>query len=419
MDPVTLEDRRGAEEASGPSSALFDGETLREDQTPILQFAQISHPGAPLVVFLSGGGHLARIAYGHPTADRKAFLNYWLQRSKLNFLAISHPLGHPVFGDVSAALSIRRWIDSICKSIRQLVESGDCPNQIIILAWSMSARFANILKYRMDAHGLQMELFVSLAGAVPFPGLAGNGFEKDCVSNSGLRSFHLPKENGVSLLEDWCEELDYQAELNGNIIISMKEYCDLYVGDNPVNLHGEELRLKNNRIVKSRVAAIRDLKSADFGQYPFIGAIVPDSARDFLHAALDKVNWGFINTHNLATCIRRQADMKSLDPGHWGRLRDVILRIPDRMCRQVQGGHFFFLGALGARATVEAMLQLRDEVSQLKSEMRELGFELRPREDHKLLLAGNDKKVSGQDHRATNNEGKSDSLVEGHQSNHR
>jgi hypothetical protein len=49
-------------------------------------------------VFLPGGGHLARVAYGHPGRRPDDFLDQWLAWRGHSLLALSYPTDHPVTG---------------------------------------------------------------------------------------------------------------------------------------------------------------------------------------------------------------------------------------------------------------------------------------------------------------------------------
>lgn len=62
------------------NATLFAGEEqVLRDGVVGLRYLRRRRDDQPLVIFLPGGAHLARIAYGDPTSSRSDFLNYWLE----------------------------------------------------------------------------------------------------------------------------------------------------------------------------------------------------------------------------------------------------------------------------------------------------------------------------------------------------
>jgi hypothetical protein len=88
---------------------LDPGEELRTAAgfPALVRFAR-GAPGSPLVVFVTGGGVLARIAYGHAGARPADFLAHWLRQAGYACLAVSYPLGHPVFPPLRSGTGRRR-----------------------------------------------------------------------------------------------------------------------------------------------------------------------------------------------------------------------------------------------------------------------------------------------------------------------
>jgi hypothetical protein len=58
---------------------------------------------------------------------------------------------------------------------------------------------------------------------------------------------------------------------------------------------------------------------------------------------------------------------------HWRALLDLAASLPRRLSRTIPGGHFFFVGEPGARATADLILELRVELERVQDELRGLG----------------------------------------------
>src|SRR5690348_7393484 len=97
-------------------------------------------PGRPLVVFVTGGGVLARIAYGHGDARPEDFLVHWLHRAGYSSFATSYPLGHPVFPQAYPAFTVRDWAAQTAELARSVVSEHGLSSNILVLAWSMAGR---------------------------------------------------------------------------------------------------------------------------------------------------------------------------------------------------------------------------------------------------------------------------------------
>lgn len=75
---------------SNSRAELFPGESLfTQNGIDSLIYLREGTPDSPLIVFLPGGAHLGRIAYGDPLSQRSNFLDYWLEQAGMGMLAIS------------------------------------------------------------------------------------------------------------------------------------------------------------------------------------------------------------------------------------------------------------------------------------------------------------------------------------------
>ena len=94
-------------------------------------------------MFITGGGVLARIAYGHPGGRACDFLAYWLHQEGFASLALSYPMRqsrystghHPDF-------SVVDWGEQSAEIIALHVKAHELPRRVIVMGWSMAGRIA-------------------------------------------------------------------------------------------------------------------------------------------------------------------------------------------------------------------------------------------------------------------------------------
>jgi hypothetical protein len=106
-----------------------------------------------------------------------------------------------------------------------------------------------------------------------------------------------------------------------------------------------------------------------YDEYPPIAAIIPESSSDRLHALTDTAVWGAINTLRIA---RRFDSARHLQATRWTALQSLVTSLPQRLCRSIPGGHFFFIGHDGAAATVDSVVALVNEWRALEAQLHAL-----------------------------------------------
>ena len=153
-------------------SPMYPGEQIVDAAGfPALVKFESGAPGAPLVVFITGGGVLARVAYGHPDGKPADFLGYWMKRDGVPFLAISYPMGNPVFAGAYPDFSMTDWAEQSAEIVARHVKAHDLPSRVVVLGWSMAGRIAEPIAASLRKRGIGVELFVAMAAATALQNL--------------------------------------------------------------------------------------------------------------------------------------------------------------------------------------------------------------------------------------------------------
>ncbi|NTE65128.1 hypothetical protein G6M85_05820 [Agrobacterium tumefaciens] len=325
-------------------------------------------PERPLILFLPGGGNLARIAYGHDGSDRSDFLLHWLQEAGYPTLALSYPSNHPAFGAARYPdMNIRDWARSSAEIVAGFINRGNLPPNFIAIGWSLAGRVVNNLLKASKTHGLHLTSFIGLAAVAPMPGLGVLAPADVRLSADGLwnaSALEGPVARGRDI------ELSIINSINGRVVISPDEYRREYAVDTPLNLRGEPLRSRGGEIVEDAGEAVTDQGFYDFAHHPLTSTIVGTDQEDSRHVLAAGATWGFLNAQSLyLRQIQPRADKSRISDDNWDRIRHLMASIPTRLTRHVKGAHFFFVGRKGAEATAQLIEELILEMRGIRTEM--------------------------------------------------
>ncbi|MGY2803931.1 hypothetical protein [Bradyrhizobium sp. USDA 4506] len=325
-----------------------------------LRYFRPGNTSCPLVIFLPGGVHLARISYGDPCSDRADFLDYWLEQKGLGLLALSYPTDHPCIDAIVPDLTIARWADWIASVASDVLrETPDRP--VAVAMWSMAGRSVAAVNTALKGHGIDAVCFLSLAASPPIAGLNLVQPGGDPLTPDGLWT-------GGVYIDGFLPSLSYQNQINGHRILDERLYLEQYLCNTPVMLRGTPQRFSGAGSFWNLEDAHDDMRASSFSEFPLTATISPTDRSDDGHALGDPVNWTFFNIQK----IRAQARALDFDAERWSRLRALTRTLPSRLSRDVDGGHFFFVGARGAAETAHHITELYSEVRNLRAEIREL-----------------------------------------------
>lgn len=338
--------------------ALQPRETLRVVQgVPHIVYHRSAGRDCPLAVFLPGGGHLARVAYGHPGSEPRDFIDHWLHDADFSLLALSYPSDHAAFSTRLPDVTIPQWTASVAALIREHVQEYPC-REIVALGWSMAGRSAVALERALRDQGLSLSLFVSLAATAPLPGLMTTPLAEERLTLEGFWE-------SSTRHTQWLRQLAEQRGASGLAAIDPQDYLDYYTVNSPFALRGQPPAIQ-----AGAEALIADEHGAfAYADYPAIASIVPRGSADRLHALTDSALWGALNVLRIAHRIERHA---TVDARCWDSLRTLLVEVPQRLFRSVPGTHFFFVGEPGARATVGHVVDLTREALAVDTEVRTL-----------------------------------------------
>lgn len=125
---------------------LYPGEELTEAAGyPALVRFEPGRQELPLVVFVTGGGVLGRIAYGPPGGGRAAdFLCHWLHEEGFPSLVLSYPIDNrDLFDAAFPQFSVTDWAEQSAEIIARYVDRNGLQANAVVLGWSMAGRIAS------------------------------------------------------------------------------------------------------------------------------------------------------------------------------------------------------------------------------------------------------------------------------------
>ena len=347
------------------ASQLFPNEEIvTVDRQGILVYLREGDPGRPLLVFLSGGYHLGRIAYGHPDARPSDFLDYWLNASGLGLLAISQPTDHPITGPASPLSCPAAWSKAAAQIVLGTLGSNPAIPPIIA-CWSSGGLIAARLALDLAELGISIANLISLAATPALPNIAPQDPSIVALTPSGFVDLTRRRVQGPpSALFGFEKQLLAQSELNGRHVITIDQYRRHYVANAPPQFVGD-LYTDGSQIFADGWRMGRELNGLDYSAYPLAGIIVPTSASDARHALSDIATWTFLNVQSVLARYRYRDDA-------WSQYLEIVQSVSARLARRVEGNHFFFVGEKGARASSEAITELTSEIAKIDLRLRSL-----------------------------------------------
>ncbi|MGW3955333.1 hypothetical protein ACWEKM_31370 [Streptomyces sp. NPDC004752] len=333
---------------------------------PMLCRTQVGDPHMPTVVFLPGGGHTARMGHGHTGTEPEHFLAHWLSRRGLSYIGASYPSDRPEFPDSCPNLLISAWGQAAAEVCRQAVDEFGVSDSIILCVWSMAGRAVHAFSTAARRLGLNVICAVSLAASPPLPGVVPLPEGGEPLNDQGL--WDLDHRLGGSMFDRWFKDLPRTTA--GHPVISEEQYLTHYVCRHSVALRGEPQRLAADDGTDLTKASQADAGFGQWSSFPICCAITPTSPADLRHALTDHLTWPMFTGQLLYSKLAGAPDENTVRA--WPRIRELSRQLSDRLCREVDGNHFFFLGREGAEATAAMIIELWRAADSLEDEVLRL-----------------------------------------------
>jgi hypothetical protein len=340
---------------------LYPGEkllTINGTQT-LTKFIK-GDPNKPLIIFVPGNSHLARIGYGYPSGNPKDFLSYWLHKKGYSFLGISYPIDNPVYSKVYPAFSIKDWGNQVAEAAKQIINENKLSHHIIVLGWSMGGSIENTVNVAAKQKGLVIDLFIGLSATPPLPYIMQSGpFKVDKMLPNGLADRRPLYPWFVQAIED-------QNKLNHRVIIPSNIYLTEFLGNIPIAIGAEGYHYKNGKFIYDIMKTLEDGGVFKFKDTPWIALIRDDSPLLMNISFIDPFFWDFLRMQMVYQIYLAQIDLFKLSSRRWNQLKEIIDKLPNELISTVHGNHFFFVGEKGAMDTADKIDLLLSKTKHLK-----------------------------------------------------
>ncbi|MTH95845.1 alpha/beta fold hydrolase [Roseibium sp. RKSG952] len=349
-----------AEDARQKPAGLYEGETLTEAAGyPVLYRYIPADKSQPLLVFIPGDAHLARIFYGYPGGRPEDFISHWVTRVGHPFLAISYPMSNPVFEGASPDYNITDWGNQVAEVVAQIVSENGLTQEVIICGWSMGGKIAAAVGKAAKDKPFAISAFVAMSADPPVPGFLPR------ANAEGIKMTAEGYADRTPIYDWFFNAVGQQNAYNGHTIIPKDIYEKDMLGAIPVALIDTGLIYKDNKFIEDTSAALRTGDTFDFSDYPFPVVIHDNSPDDPQNVLLDTSDWAFIRNRVLIQTVLGGEAFTNLTWPEWERLQQLVATSGSYFTEVVEGNHFYFIGSAGARSTVEKILQLHARVQSL------------------------------------------------------
>ncbi|MGA6160670.1 hypothetical protein ACPEIC_46010 [Stenotrophomonas sp. NPDC087984] len=317
----------------------------------VLAYFQPGAEGRPLIVLVPGGGHLARVYYGHAGADGTEFLAHALGAKGFPMLVLSYPSSNEVFPHAHPDLTIGEWGQAAAAVTAQMAADQQLGSRVVLCGWSMGGRTAHPFTTAAQELGLHVNCFIAMAASAPM--LARGPFPSGIASLNadGLWDYNADGVPGETAYRNWYRQAT-DPEEGGGPIMTEQEYHRYYCGLHAVGLRGE-LQIFDGT---SSVTNLHNYETASghgrWEEFPLCAAISPTSRHDAKSSLTSHLRWPLVTLEKLARTLPESA------ADRWPEILRLAHQAPEILTRTVPRNHFFFLGRRGAHATAEAVAEL-------------------------------------------------------------
>lgn len=337
--------------APAVAQQLYDNErSVTLAGFPAVTYFQAGEPDMPLIVFVPGAHHAARIAYGgHEGARSEDFLAHWLKEKGYNFLAVSYPIdtASGMMNETAPDFTAQNWGQQIADAALGVIDEHELSGGVYFAHWSMAGKSIQPAHAAMAEAGHPIEAAFSFAATPGIPGIVTLTQELEKTDDGYA--------NREGTYPGWISQLDANRQ-GGPEIIPEDILRSDYLGHIPVNLQGYGELVEDGEVRIDHMQQALDYGSFEFSNQPWIVVFQVDDRADARHAINDSSYWSYYNTHSLfAEPGKRGLKVGDMSDKAWQQMIKMSQEAPERLRVDVGGNHFFFVGETGAHATAEAI----------------------------------------------------------------
>lgn len=331
---------------------------------PCLTYFANSKPEYPLIVFVSGGPIMSRIAYGHSGGQSQDFLAYWIKQAGNPFLAVTHTMDHPIFPTTHPGFTIQDWGKQVAEVIADTVKTHKLHKEIVVVAFSAGGRLVESLCIALQAESITIDAFIALNALTP---------QLTLISHL-KRGFHATS-NGYALAQYdpfIDENLRLQESAVRRAIVNESTFKEDYMGNFPINVWESVYRYQNDSFVPALEEGLNDSGAFAYFHYPLIGVITGDSTKDLRDTLMSPGVWSFYMTQSLYQNFfaYTNKDFNTFSDLNWKKVSDLVTTAPQKLSAKIEGGYFFFLGDKGAKATVTKIQEHVGKIRSIRAELQ-------------------------------------------------
>lgn len=323
----------------------------------------------PLIIFIPGAAHLARISYGFPEGKEDDFLSYWLYKKGYPFLAVSYPTDNPVYTKSYPEFNIKEWGDQVATLAKQIITQNHLSKHVVVLGWSMGGNIEESIQESFEKQHVTLDSFIGLSAVSPLSYVGQkikNNSEQKILPNK-----LLDESNYFGF---FIQLLDEQNQYNNHEIIPAKIYTEQFLGNIPVALQGQGYYLEKNKFEFNLQKYLDDSGAMKFEHTPWIGLINDDALSLPKLTLIDPASWDFLRSEMLYHQYISYMNIDS-DPSKFAVVKRILSQIPQHFSETVHGNHFFFVGKKGARDTAQKIEIIMQHINTTKQNLIKLGLD--------------------------------------------
>ena len=344
---------------------LYPGEQLVEVNKVQTLFKFIKGDGdKPLIIFVPGAAHLARISYGFPGGKEDDFLSYWLHKKGYSFLGVSYPTDNPVYTKIYPSFNIRDWGNQVATLAKKIIDQNHLSTHVVVLGWSMGGNVEESVGEAFEKLHINVDSFIGLSAVTPISYIGQK--IKGLKGNDMLQNKLLDERPFFNMFAKLVEE---QNIYNGHEVISKDVYLKEFIGNFPVALAGQGYHLAENKFESNIQYSLDDSGVFHFDHTPWIGLISDDSSEIPKITLIDPSAWNFIRNEMLYS---KYISHMNMNLNKYESTQILLDQIPQLLSETVHGNHFFFVGMKGARETAQKIEIIMQRINATKQKLNQI-----------------------------------------------